>query len=101
MMVTKISQIQTDPNTSVIMENQDKAIVDRIRNALKERDGFCPCAPRKTPDTLCPCKNFRDKVKDPSYSGYCHCRLYYKPARVMIVDYENDYDNTEHAGERE
>lgn len=92
-------QSKADINSSIVIENPDRKIVDAIRKSLEERGGFCPCSPRKTPDTVCPCKDFRDKVKDPSYSGFCHCRLYYKPVNVIIIDYEKDNDNTEHAGE--
>ena len=92
-------QSKADIKSSIVIENPDRNIVDAIRKSLKERDGFCPCSPKKTPDTICPCKNFRDKIKDPSYSGFCHCRLYYKPARVIIIDYDQkDNDNTEYAG---
>ena len=33
---------------------------------------------RKTEDTKCMCKEFRDQIKDPNFEGYCHCLLYYK-----------------------
>lgn len=58
--------------------NEDKAIVDAVRAALIENDGYCPCLInsklRQNPDEKCPCKAF---INAPT-SGYCHCGLYYK-----------------------
>ena len=48
-------------------------LVSEIRQRLKENDGYCPCQIKKTPDTKCPCKNFRDMTE-----GECHCGLYIK-----------------------
>ena len=58
--------------------NENQAIVDAIREGLKETGGYCPCRIEKTEDTKCICKDFRDKIKDPEFEGYCHCALYYK-----------------------
>ena len=54
--------------------NEDKELVEEIKKALKENDGYCPCRIEKTPYTKCMCKEFREQ-KEP---GYCHCGLYYK-----------------------
>lgn len=54
--------------------NEDKEIVEEIKKALKENDGYCPCRIEKTPDTKCMCKEFREQKEQ----GYCHCGLYYK-----------------------
>ena len=51
----------------------DTQHVEKIRAALKENDGYCPCALEKTPDTKCMCKEFREME-----SGTCHCGLYVK-----------------------
>lgn len=58
---------------SMIKINPDKELVAEIRKALKENDGYCPCRPEKTPDTVCLCKEFREQE-----SGLCHCGLYLK-----------------------
>ena len=58
--------------------NPDKAIVETVRKGLEARGGYCPCVLKKTPDTKCMCKEFRDQIKDPDFEGFCHCRLYYK-----------------------
>lgn len=55
--------------------NPDKELVKEIRAALKENDGYCPCAISKTADTKCMCKDFRDKLER-GVSGECHCGLY-------------------------
>ena len=54
--------------------NEDKELVEEIKKALKENDGYCPCRIEKTPDTKCMCKEFREQKEQ----GYCHCGLYYK-----------------------
>ena len=53
--------------------NKDKELVVKVRAALKENDGYCPCRLDKTPDTLCMCKEFREME-----SGECCCGLYWK-----------------------
>lgn len=53
--------------------NKDKELVAKIRAALKENDGYCPCRLDKTPDTLCMCKEFREMDE-----GECCCGLYVK-----------------------
>ena len=57
----------------VIKVSEDKELVERIRQRLKENDGYCPCRLKKTGDTKCICKEFLEQQ-----SGECHCGLYYK-----------------------
>ena len=52
----------------------NKELVDDIRARLKANDGYCPCANKKTPETKCMCKPFREQ----DYPGECHCGLYEK-----------------------
>lgn len=61
-----------------IVFNEDKKIVEAIREGLKKKNGHCPCRLEETEDTMCMCKEFRDQIADPDYEGFCHCRLYYK-----------------------
>lgn len=58
--------------TKIIL-NPDTEHVKAIRQALKENDGFCPCAVTKSDNTKCMCKEFREQN-----SGFCHCMLYQK-----------------------
>ena len=58
--------------------NPDKEVVDRIKEGLKKKDGYCPCRLAKTPENKCMCKEFRDQIADPDFEGFCHCMLYYK-----------------------
>lgn len=58
--------------------NEDKEIVDTIKEGLKHTGGYCPCKRERSEDTICMCKEFRDQIKDPNFSGYCHCLLYFK-----------------------
>ena len=61
-----------------IRENEDKAIVEKIREGLKMKNGHRPCKLEISDDTLCMCAEFKEQIADPDYEGYCHCRLYYK-----------------------
>lgn len=58
--------------------NDNQKLVNTIQEGLKRTGGYCPCSLERTEDTKCICKDFRDKMEDPNFSGYCHCKLYYK-----------------------
>ena len=58
--------------------NEDRKIVDMIRQGLQKKEGYCPCRLAKTEENMCMCQEFRDQIADPDFEGYCHCRLYYK-----------------------
>lgn len=57
-----------------IILNDNKKIVDRIRQGLKENEGYCPCSLIQNEDTKCMCKAFREQQTE----GLCHCELYKK-----------------------
>ncbi len=57
-----------------ITVNPNKEHVERIRQKLKENDGYCPCQLIKSPDTKCMCKEFLEETEE----GECHCKLYIK-----------------------
>lgn len=57
-----------------ICVSEDEEHVAKIRAALKENGGYCPCRFIKAPETKCPCQEFRAQTN----SGMCHCGLYYK-----------------------
>lgn len=61
-----------------IQLNTDKEMVTLLKEGLKKTGGYCPCKLEKTEDNKCICKEFREQIKDPNFTGYCHCRLYYK-----------------------
>lgn len=58
--------------------NPDKDLVNGLKERMKENGGYCPCRLRRTDDTKCMCKEFREQIADPEFEGYCHCMLYYK-----------------------
>lgn len=58
--------------------NENKELVNKIREGLKKKDGHCPCRIEMTEDTMCMCKEFREQVADLNFEGYCHCMLYHK-----------------------
>ena len=55
--------------------NSDKELVKEVREALKQNDGYCPCAIFKNDDTKCMCKEFREQLEQ-GIPGKCHCGLY-------------------------
>lgn len=61
-----------------IRYNEDKTVVDMIKEGLKRRGGYCPCKIEATEETKCMCKEFKEQIADPEFEGYCHCRLFYK-----------------------
>lgn len=58
--------------------NDNKQIVQEIREGLKNTGGYCPCRVERTDETKCICKEFKEQMEDPEFEGYCHCMLYYK-----------------------
>lgn len=61
-----------------ILQNPDKSKVAKIRESLRENEGYCPCQIERTSDTKCLCRDFHDKLGDPNFEGYCICGLYNK-----------------------
>lgn len=57
--------------------NSDMEIVQMIRAALKENDGYCPCVHNSKGkiEYKCMCKDFRENTK---VGDTCHCGLYIK-----------------------
>ena len=58
--------------------NENKDVVDSVKEGLKRTGGYCPCRLARTDDYKCMCKEFREQIADPDFEGYCHCMLYYK-----------------------
>ncbi len=61
-----------------VIFNPDKEIVKLVQEGLKRTGGYCPCVVKKSEDTKCMCKEFREQIKDSEFEGFCRCRLYYK-----------------------
>ena len=62
----------------MIETSKDTELVAQLRKAMIENGGYCPCVVNPTEDDKCMCKDFRDKLSDPAYDGWCHCRLFHK-----------------------
>ena len=58
--------------------NENEEIVRTIKEGLERTGGYCPCKLKRTEENKCMCVEFKEQIKDPDFSGYCHCRLYYK-----------------------
>ena len=61
-----------------ISYNENKEIVERVKEGLKRTGGYCPCRLDRTEDNICMCREFREQIRNPHFEGYCHCQLYYK-----------------------
>lgn len=55
--------------------NENEEEVTLIREALRQNEGYCPCALLKNKDTKCMCRDFRENIP---VGEYCHCGLYLK-----------------------
>ena len=65
-------------NKMAVRLNEDKEVVETVREGLKRTGGYCPCRLQRSDDTKCICKEFKEQMADPDFEGYCHCMLYYK-----------------------
>ena len=57
-----------------IAVTQDAETAKKVRQALFENDGYCPCKLQHLPENLCICQDFLDAAA----GTYCKCGLYYK-----------------------
>ena len=57
-----------------IIKNPDEEMFKEVLAAVKANDLYCPCRLEHTPDTKCPCKEFRNQGTE----GECNCGLYVK-----------------------
>lgn len=60
-----------------LIKNPDSSYVKEIKKRLKANNNYCPCKPEKTPDTKCPCADYRD-------NGNCDCGMY-----ILVPIYED------------
>ncbi len=58
--------------------NENAEVVEKIKEGLKRKGGYCPCRLEIKEEYKCICKEFREQIADPEFEGYCHCMLYYK-----------------------
>jgi len=69
-----VKEYETIPNPDFVHRK-------KIEEAVKNNDGYCPCAIERSEDTLCPCKAFREQ----SCAGLCHCGRFYKVLKAPKV----------------
>lgn len=60
---------------TLVRITQDTEELVRIKKAIQENDGYCPCKLLKNDDTKCMCKEFRDRIHNDEL-GSCTCGLY-------------------------
>lgn len=77
-----------------VIENQNKELVEQIRESLAANDGYCPCALEKTIATKCMCKDFKEKINN-GYIGECNCGLYKSEPNIVYlcgdIKYKKDF----------
>lgn len=64
-----------------IIKNPNEEVYKEVIAEVKANHNYCPCRLEKTPDTKCPCKEFRNSIEP----GECHCGAFYK---VEVPDNE-------------
>lgn len=57
-----------------IIKNPSEEDFLEVMNDVKDNDGYCPCLPKRSEDTKCMCKEFKEKKTE----GMCRCGLYKK-----------------------
>lgn len=45
-----------------------------MKKKIKANGGYCPSEIKRTPDTKCPCRAFREQESE----GFCGCGYFYK-----------------------
>ena len=58
--------------------NEDKEVVAAVKEGLKRTGGYCPCRIHRIPENICICAEFRAQIADPDFTGFCHCKYYFK-----------------------
>ena len=58
--------------------NPNEEVVKIIKKGLEKTGGYCPCKLERTEENICMCKEFKEQIADPNFSGFCHCMLYEK-----------------------
>ena len=58
--------------------NEDASYVEKLQNVMQKNGGYCPCRILRTPENICICSEFKEQLADPEFTGFCHCKLYYK-----------------------
>ena len=76
--IDSIIMMEKGSGTMAVRLNEDKEMVQAIKEGLKRTGGYCPCRLERSEDNKCICKEFREQIADPQFKGYCHCFLYYK-----------------------
>ena len=64
-----------------VYKNTDTETYERVSAAVKENQGYCPCELQKTPETKCPCANFRNST----IANVCHCGRFFKIPNTLTV----------------
>jgi hypothetical protein len=58
----------------VIKKNSNIEEYEKITQAVKDNNGYCPCLIEMNENTKCICKDFKEQ----DFEGSCHCGRYLK-----------------------
>ena len=64
-----------------VLPNPDFLHRTKIKQAIKENDGYCCCKFERIPENKCICKEFQDQQSH----GFCHCGQFYKVLNAPTV----------------
>lgn len=59
-----------------VKQNEDKDLVEEIREKIKQHDGHCACAIVFNDANRCPCEEFRKMIAEGKIGEECHCGLF-------------------------
>lgn len=79
--MNNISDLLLNNSSLKVYKNPDAETYEKVSTAVKENRGYCPCELQKTPETKCPCANFRNS----NIANVCHCGRFFKIPNVMTV----------------
>lgn len=57
-----------------IIQNPNKEVYEKVTQAVKDNNGFCPCLIEQSENTKCVCKDFEEQ----DFEGECHCGRFVK-----------------------
>ena len=49
--------------------NENKEVVERVKEGLKRTGGYCPCRLKRTEENKCMCEEFKSQIQDPDFEG--------------------------------
>lgn len=64
--------------------NEDRQVVDAIREGLKRTGGYCPCRLARTEENRCMCKEFKDRSLENLKHQFYICSQLHPPLQTTL-----------------